>query len=109
MYRTLCKTTVFALMLALTLAPRGIAQQQQHQEHHPGGTPASQEQPAVTDEGKDAEGGAPAPRMEQMQRMMQQMQGMMQQMRSIIRGGMMGGGMMGPGGRLGGMLQRHLA
>ena len=104
MYRSLWKTTGLALMLALALAPRGIAQQQQHQEHHPGGTPTSQEQPAATGEERDDEGDAQAPRMQQMQGMMQQMQGMMQQMRSMMGGGMMGGGMMG-----GGMMQRHLA
>jgi Spy/CpxP family protein refolding chaperone len=102
MYRTLCKTTVFALMLALTLAPRGIAQQQQHQ--HPDGPPASQEQPAATGGEKDGEGDAQAPRMQQIQGMMQQMRSMMQQMRS-----MMSGGMMGHGGMLSGMMQRHLA
>src|SRR5712691_3916214 len=85
MYRTLCKTTVFALMLALTLASRGMAQQQQHQEHHPGGTPTSQEQPAATGGEKDDEGDAQAPRMQQMQ------------------------GMMGHGGMMSGMMQRHLA
>src|SRR5262245_30514999 len=90
MYRTLCKTTVLALMLVLTLVARGIAQQQQHQEHHPGGTPTSQAQPAAIDEGKVAEGDAPAPRMRQMR-------------------GMMGGGMMGHGEMMGGMMQRHLA
>ena len=94
MYRTLWKTSSLALVLALALAPSGIAQQQQHEQHHPGGTSASQEQPAATDEGKDAEGGAQAPRMRQMQGMMQQMQGMMERMTEIHKH--MSGMMMAP-------------
>ena len=100
MYRTLCKTTGFALVLALVLVPAGIAQQQrQHEQHHPGGTLTPQGQPAAIDAQADDEEDEPGPMMQQMQGMMQNMQDMMQQMR-----GMMGEGMMGPGG----MLQRHL-
>ncbi len=103
MYRTLWKTSGLVLVLALALAPSGMAQQQQHEQQHPGGTPASQAQPAATDEGKVAEGDAQAPRMRQMQGMMQQMQGMMRQMRSMMSGGMMGHGEM-----MVGTMQRHL-
>src|SRR5215471_9551782 len=91
MYRTLGKTAGLALVLALVLAPVGIAQQQQqHEEHHPGGTVTPQGQPATTDAQEDDEDDEPGPMMQQMQEMMQQMQNMMQHMQSMMgRGDMM--------------------
>src|SRR5262245_56315963 len=60
MDRILSKTAGLVLALVLALAPVGIAQPQ-HEQHHPGGTPPSQGQPA-----EKADDQAP---------MMQQMQG----------------------------------
>src|SRR5262249_495854 len=104
MYRTLCKSTGLALMLALALVSVGIAQQQQQpQQHHPGGPLPPQGQPAATDAQEDDESDKPAPMMQQMHDMRQQVQNRMQQMQSRMGGGRMGGGMMGRGG----MMQHH--
>jgi len=88
MYRISNMIIGLALVLTLTLTRGGIAQQQ-HQQHHPGWTPASQEDPAATGPQEQEQ----APMRQQMRHMMQQMQDMMQHMR-----GMMGQGM---------MIQRH--
>ena len=46
MNRTAYTLVGFAFALTLALAPAGIAQQ--HQEHHPSGAPAAQDQPTMT-------------------------------------------------------------
>ena len=48
MNRTACMIAGFTCALTLALAPGGIAQQQQHQEHHPSGAPAAQDKPTMT-------------------------------------------------------------
>ena len=48
MKRTAYTIVGFTFVLTLALAPGAPAQQQQHQEHHPEGTPASQDKPAMT-------------------------------------------------------------
>src|SRR5438094_8522158 len=66
MNRTACTLVGFAFALTLALVPAALAQQQQHQEHHPEGTPAAQDKPAMT---ATEEQGQPS--------MMQPMRGMM--------------------------------
>ena len=121
-----------ALVVSLVLVGGAQAQpQQEHQQHHPGGTQIAQQPPAATG------AGAPA-QPQQMQGMMERMQGMMERMQGMMghggmRGrqgmgrsdredddeeaspqrGMMGhrgmlgmGGMMGPGSMLGHHMER---
>ena len=97
MYRTWWIRASLTLVLALMLVQGGLAQQRQHQRHHPGGTAASQEQPAGTRGETDDEDVEDDADVEEAP-MMRRMQDMRRQMR-----GMMGGRMMG-----GGMVQRHL-
>jgi Spy/CpxP family protein refolding chaperone len=93
MQHVFCKTAGLTLALAFALVG-GVQAQQQHEQHHPGGAQAPQQQPAVA--GPDA----PVP-PQQMQGMMDNMQGMMQHMQGMMERmqGMMGrrgmGGMMG--------------
>src|SRR5947208_424529 len=65
MNRTASTIIGFTFALTLALAPGGIAQQQ-HQEHHPDGTPASQNKPTMT----AAEEQEQAPMMQPMRGMM---------------------------------------
>jgi Spy/CpxP family protein refolding chaperone len=48
MNRTASTIVGFTFALTLALAPGTIAQQQQHQEHHPSGAPAAQDKPTMT-------------------------------------------------------------
>ena len=90
MYRTWWIRASLTLVLALMLVQGGLAQQRQHQRHHPGGTSTSQEQPTGTRGETDDEDVEEVP-------MMQQMRGMRRQMRRMMGGRMMGGGMTGSG------------
>jgi Spy/CpxP family protein refolding chaperone len=122
-----CKTAGLTLALAVALVG-GVQAQQPHQQHHPGGAQAPQQQPAETGPGVPARSQQMQGMMDNMQGMMQHMQGMMEQMHGMMgrQGmgmaaqeeeddeeasaprGMMGmmrpGGMMGPGG----MMRRHM-
>ena len=66
MNRTACTIVGFTFALTLALAPGGIAQQQQHQEHHPSGAQAAQDKPTMT----AAEEQEQAPMMQPMRGMM---------------------------------------
>ena len=66
MNRTACTIVSFACALTLALAPGALAQQQQHQEHHPSGAPAAQDKPTMT----AAEEQEQAPMMRPMRGMM---------------------------------------
>ena len=103
MQRISCKTAGLALVLAVVLV--GGVQAQQHQQHHPGGAQAPQQQPPETGAGTPAPSqmmGEMQGMMENMQGMIEHMQGMMEQMQGrrghssmMRRRGMMGmGGMM---------------
>jgi Spy/CpxP family protein refolding chaperone len=66
MNRTTCTIVSFACALTLALTPGALAQQQQHQEHHPSGAPAAQDKPTMT----AAEEQEQAPMMRPMRGMM---------------------------------------
>ena len=99
-----CKTAGLALILAVALV--GGVQAQQHQQHHPSGTPAPQQQPPETSAGTAVSPqmmGEMQGMMEHMQGMMEHMQGMMEHMQGMRgHGGMMRRrGMRGMGGMMG--------
>jgi Spy/CpxP family protein refolding chaperone len=116
-----CKMAGLTLALAMALVG-GVQAQQQHQQHHPGGAQAPQQQPAETGPGAPAQPQQIQGMMDNMQGMMQHMQGMMERMHGMMgrqgmgmaaqeeeddeeaspQRGMMG--MMGPGG----MMRRHM-
>ncbi|HEY5869410.1 MAG TPA: periplasmic heavy metal sensor [Candidatus Tectomicrobia bacterium] len=114
-----CKAAGVTLALAAILVG-GVQAQQQHQQHHPGGAQAPQQQPAETGTGAPAQPQPMQGMMDTMQGMMQHMQGMMERMQGMMGRrdmaaqeeeddedaspprGMMG--MMGPGG----MMRRHM-
>jgi Spy/CpxP family protein refolding chaperone len=127
MYYTPRRMIGLALLLTLSLVASVAAQQQEHQQHHPGSPETLQAQPG----GSGTAGPEQAQSGEQLQGMMEHMQGMMEHMQSMMErmqhrmgsagmrgmGGMTGGrGMMGqeregeapaPHGS-GGMLRHHL-
>jgi Spy/CpxP family protein refolding chaperone len=116
-----CKTAGLTLALVVALVG-GVQAQQQHQQHHPGGAQAPQQQPAETDTGALAQPQHMQGMMDNMQGMMQHMQGMMEQMQAMMGRQGMGmaaqdeeddeeaspqRGMMDMMGR-GGMMRRHM-
>ena len=78
-----CKTTGLTLALAVVLVG-GVQAQQPHQQHHPGGAPALQHQPAETGTGVPAQPQQMQGMMDNMQGMMQHMQGMMERMHGMM-------------------------
>ena len=78
-----CKTTGLTLALAVVLVG-GVQAQQPHQQHHPGGAQALQQQPAETGTGVPAQPQQMQGMMDNMQGMMQHMQGMMERMHGMM-------------------------
>jgi hypothetical protein len=96
-----------ALLLALSLVGSVAAQQQEHQQHHPGRPETTQAQTGDT----SLAGPEQAQSAEQMQGMMENMQGMMEHMQSMMermQRRMGSGSMPGMGGMMGGRGMRGM-